>query len=620
LLLQGWSAGCSNPPPPPEPKQVMRSDYELPEDQQFNSFSVNSVIAISPDGKQIVYSTREGLYLRSLDELDARLIPGTTDENPLSPFFSPNGQWVGYWSMTDGQLKKVAIGGGASKVLCDAELVLGATWYPNNTIIYAELFIGSISRVSADGGTPEQLVLNEGPNVDVPQLLPDGKTLLFTSGETGAYKIVLKSLETEDRKELFAGQAARYLPTGQIVYALDDNLYARPFDLGTLGVGDPVHKVSGVLRWEISDSGTMIYIPGRSTSDTTSPVPPLTLFWVDRQGKVEEIPALPNAYSQFKISPDGKKVAVTVSTGEGSSDIHILDLNSGIPNRLTFNGNSNNPLWTPDSQRIVFLSGEGDERSIYCKNADGAGKTELLFSMPEGYFFLPLSWADDGKTMVATKRGSMRMWQSGMRGRGPAPKRASDSEGSSTNEETGSGMDIGTLSMEGEHEWTPLLNLKGWVNDLQISPDRKWMAYISNESGAFEIYVRPFPEVESSGPWQVTDGANGNGFKWSQDGRELFYFQLGSLKVVEVETEPTFKPGMSKVIFKLGGDIGLSLPDIINRANLNISPNDERFLMLKQIETAADESQTEESTTGRPRKIIFVVNWFEELKEKVPVE
>jgi Tol biopolymer transport system component len=282
------------------------------------------------------------------------------------------------------QLKKVAISGGASKVLCDAALFLGATWYPDNTIIYAEIFKGSISRVSADGGTPEPLVLNEGPNVHVPQLLPDGKTLLFTSGETGAYKIVLKSLETEERQELFAGQAARYLPSGQIVYALDDNLYARPFDLGTLEVGDPVHKVEGVLRWEISDSGTMVYIPGRNTSDTTSPVPQLTLFWVDRQGKVEKISELPAVYSQFKISPDGTKVAVTKFTEEGSSDIYIWDFKRETPSRLTFNGNSTDPLWTPDSQRIVFVAGNEDNRGIYCKNANGTGKEELLSSMSEG--------------------------------------------------------------------------------------------------------------------------------------------------------------------------------------------------------------------------------------------
>jgi dipeptidyl aminopeptidase/acylaminoacyl peptidase len=207
-----------------------------------------------------------------------------------------------------------------------------------------------------------------------------------------------------------------------------------------------------------------------------------------------------------------------------------------------------------------------------------------------------------------------------MRGRGSGPpKRSPGSERSSTSEETEISADIGTLPMEGEHEWTPLLNLKGWVSDLQISPDGKWMAYMSNESGAFEIYVRPFSDLEGGGQWQVTtDGASANGIKWSQDGRELFYFNFGLLKAVEVETEPTFKPGNSKVIFNLG-DIGLSLPDIV-RANLNISPNDNRFLMLKTVETTDDESQAEESTVEETRKIIIVTNWFEELKERVPTD
>jgi len=628
-----------------EPRQVISFDYELPEDQQFYNFEYNSVLAVSPDGKQFVYSTREGLYLRSVKELKARLIPGTEDDNPLSPFFSPDGQWVGYWSQTDQQLKKVAIGGGASDVLCDAERVLGATWYDDNTIIYAEVLAGSISRVSADGGTPEKLVLNEGQITFAPQLLPDGKTLLFTSGEIGGAvedrKIVLQSLETEERRELFAGQAARYLPTGQIFYAFDGNLYARQFDLGKLKVtGDPVYKVEDVLRWEVSGSGTMVYIPGRTMSNPTFPRPQLTLVWVDQQGKVEEIAADPDDYANPSLSPDGTKVAVTIYTEEGSSDIHILDLDSETPpQRLTFNESSTDPLWTPDGQRVVFLAGEGDERGIYWKAADGRGKEELLALVSDGGG-PPWSWADDGKTLVTTKfplGAFMRIPAAmlfrrggGMGGRvsGPKPSRSSGfgrspgSEGSSTSEESVGGVDIGTLSMEGDNEWQQLLHLP-WnsVSALQISPDGKWMAYSPEESGGAEVNVHPFPDVDD-GKSQIP-GDDAMGCLWSPDGRELFYTNRedGSLKAIKVETEPTFKFGKSEVLFN-PGDIGLGRWSRL--AGSIISPVDKRFLMLKEVETEEDESRVEELAEQRrqrnPRKIIVVINWFEELKEKVPVD
>jgi serine/threonine protein kinase len=623
IVVAGVVGWFLKPAPPPEPRPVTRFEYTLPKDQGLD---IIQRVTISKDGTKIAYSANGQLYLKNTKELTSKLIP-IADDNPGNPFFSPDGQWIGYWSLSDGQLKKIEITSGAPQKICDGGFIHGASWGEDGMIVFAYGNTG-IMQVSANGGIPKVIVkAGEMEPLSFPQMLPNGKSILFTALTENGPQVTVQSLESEKRKNLFAGDFVQYLPTEHLVYALDNNLFAIAFDpdrLETIGGSIPMDEGVYQMPWvsltqaAISDTGTLVYVPGNTPE---SPLSKSNLIGVDRQGKVEKISAPPDLYSQYKISPDGTKVALTKITEEGSSDIYILDLDSETnPQPLTFNGNSNNPLWTPDSQRIVFLSGEGDERSIYCKNANGTGKIDLLFSMSEGYFFLPLSWADDGKTMVATKRGrSMRMWPSGMRGRGPAPKRASDSEGSSTNEETGGGMGIGTLSMEGEHEWTPLLNLKGWVDDLQISPDGKWIAYISNESGAFEIYVRPFPEMESGGPWQVTtDGASSNGFKWSQDGLEFFYFSGGLLKVVELETEPTFKPDISKVIFNIS-DIGLSISDIF-QANLNINPNDDRFLMLKEVETAADESQTEAPQIEFPRKIIFVTNWFEELKEKVPVD
>jgi len=218
-----------------------------------------------------------------------------------------------------------------------------------------------------------------------------------------------------------------------------------------------------------------------------------------------------------------------------------------------------------------------------------------------------------------------RMLGRGMRGRGSGsqPSRSSDfgrapgSEESSSSQETG-GTDIGILSMEGEHEWKPLLHITNTVTDLQISPDRRWMAYSSfNEDRSRSIYVRLFSDVEGGGQWQVTTDGDGNGFLWSQDGRDLFYSSGGLLKAVEVETEPTFKLVKSEILFR-PEDIGFGLA--ATSQSYDVDPDGKRFLMLKEAATADDESQAEEFTFEAPRKINIVLNWFEEIKEKVPVD
>jgi serine/threonine protein kinase/Tol biopolymer transport system component len=636
IVVAGVVGWFLKPAPPPEPRPVMQFEYDLPKDQEFAQLSLFSPVTISKDGTKIAYVANGQLYLRDINQLTARPIQGT-DDGPITPFFSPKGQWIGYLSIADGQLKKIAITGGTPVPICDAGFITGASWGEDDTILFSAL--GVIMQVSANGGTPEAIVkAEENERFVSPQILPDGKSILFTV-ITGVFpqisvpQVFVQSLKSGERKNLYLpGSFAQYLPTGHLVYAVDNNLFVIPFDLDRLEItGGAVPMVEGVFRMStstptfsaISDSGTLVYIPGRTTNILTFPSPQLTLVWVDQQGKVEEIDIPPGDYVSPRISPDGTKVAVTVNTEEASSDIHIWDLIRETPMRLTFNEHSTYPLWTPDGQRVVFLAGEGDERGIYWKAADGRGKEELLALVSDGGG-PPWSWADDGKTLVTTKGGnirrispSMMMRRSGMRGRGSGlpPSRSSGSEGSSTSEETEISVDIGTMSMEGNHEWKPLLNLEERFFDLQISPDGRWMAY---STGQLEAYVRPFPDVEGGGQWQVpTDGAIG--CLWSPNGRELIYFNMENLSIMvaEVETDPTFNFGKSKVLFT-PRDIGLA--NIILTGSYDIHPNGERFLMLKEVETAEDESQAEESTSEIPNKIIVVTNWFEELKEKVPVD
>jgi serine/threonine protein kinase len=564
--------------PTPEPRRVVRLNYTLPDDRQFNlGFPMlGHTLAVSPDGSQFIYSTREGLYLRSEDELEARLISGTDEENPQSPFFSPDGKWVGFWSRTDNQLKKISINGGSPVTLCKADWVFGSTWYPDDTILYANIPSG-IYRVSAVGGTPELLV--EGI-LAAPQLLPDGKSILFSDAGSEPQTIAVQSLESGERKELFAGGVARYMPTGHLVYSVqnDDTLFSISFDpIGLEVKGGPVSVVEGVMEplFAISDSGTLAYIPGTAVASQAKN----TLMWVDREGNEAPINAPPNAYAYPDISPDGTKVALAADIDE-NVDIWIWDLVRENLMRLTFHeANDLQPMWSRDGKRIVFVSFRDGMGGIYSKAANGTGEVEKHCSVPD-LNLLPWSWSADGKTMVIAEMSA-----------------------------DFTKLDIGTLSMEDDGERKLLLKEEYLENHPQISPDGRWMAYWSTETGQWGIFVRPFPEVDQ-GKWQVST-VPGESPRWSPDAREIFYIsQAGdAVMAVSVETEPTFSAGKPRELFR-----GTFVAGYQASPPYDIHPDGKRFLMIKPpagaIETVA---------TG-PRNITIVLNWDEELKQRVPVD
>jgi serine/threonine protein kinase len=584
----------------PEAGRVVRFEYELPEDQQIAGGPTSGIpLAVSPDGNQFVYGSTEGLYLRRVDALDARLIAGT-DRTSLQPFFSPDGQWIGYWSQSDLKLKKVAISGGASVTLCDTRTMFnGASWDSDNTIVYADYMGSDILQISANGGAPESLIKEiqakskEGVRPSVPQMLPDGKTILFTNAldPNGVNtQIVVQSLKSGERKVVLnSGSDARYLPTGHIVYGLtikdNYNLFAVPFDLDRLEVtGSTVSLLEGVAACAFSNSGTLAYITGTGLGGPTTAETlglPLqsnqrTLVWVDRKGKEEPLAAQPDKYCGPTISPDGTKVAMTIGYGGGKADIWIWDIVRETMTRLTFNEAGEYPLWSRDGQRIAFWSFTTE--AVYWKAADGIGEDEKLGSVP-GQSILPWSWSGDGKTLV-TRDGSPTV-----------------------------GENIGSISIEGDHERRPLLQEKYNEGQPEISPDGRWMAYTSNESGKNEIYVRPFPEV-NKGRWQISTAGGGDPL-WSPNGRELFYRNGDAVMAVAVETEPAFKAGKPDTLFR-GTYIRFSP---LEGHPWDISRDGKRFLMLKEV-----------ASTGKPaaakstQKINIVVNWFEELKQRVPVK
>ena len=571
---------------PTEPQPLAARFYhELPDGQIFTRTG-RPVVAVSPDGSQLVYVANQQLYLRNLDQMAARPIQGT-DEDPTTPFFSHDGEWVGYYSGSDAQLKKIAPTGGASVTLGDVTNPFGATWASDDTIVYGQ--IEGIMRVSANGGAPELVVPTEqGKLVHGPQMLPGGEWVLFTltsgSGATrwDEAQIVVQSLDSGERKILWEGGSdALYVPTGHLIFALENVLFALPFDLASLEVsGGPVPVVEGVRRarlpanstpsanYGFSDRGTLIYIPGSAFGDR------LILGLVDRNGVVEPLEVPPMAYVSPRLSPDGSRLVVE-ATGDERSDIWVYDLAGDTQiRRLTLEGNNSRPIWTSDGERVTFTSDREGTPGIYWQAADGSGVPERLTTAEEGTEHWAESWSPDGETLsFAIVGGSETAVLTLSRDNGTQPEIFVDEPGS-------------------------------YQRGSAFSPDGKWLAYYSNESGDVEVYVQPFPKTGAK--HRITQ-QGGTVPLWSPDGKELFYQNLGLLRGIDITTDGAFAFGNEQALGMQGFQwFGRGI-----RA-YDITPDGQRFLMIFPL---GDADLTEFST----QRINIVQNWFEELKERVPV-
>jgi eukaryotic-like serine/threonine-protein kinase len=564
--------------------QVTQLEYTLPEDQQFNHPEA-IFLAVSPDGRQFAYHTNKGLFVRSMDEWTAKLIV-EAHEDPSNPFFSPDGQWVAYRSVAENILKKVSVKGGRPIPLCDVGAFSGAFWSAADTIFYGEYGKGMV-RVSANGGNSEVLFRGDAAYYYHPQLLPDGKSLLFTL-HPYPYRIAARSPGSPESKTIIPqGARAFYLPTGHLVYGLGNNLYAVLFDPSKLALaGDKVPKVEGVFRgdpgappqYDISASGTLIY-----AQTSTADVPAMkTLVWVNQDGKEEpidiQLKGFGEGYSSPRISPDGTKIALVAAPG-GNKDIYIWDLAGKSRTQITHDiGDDDWPLWINSQQIIYWTSSERTPSAINRKAANGLGEVESLGSLPN--FLCPFSYVGDEKILL---------WEGAY-----SPQRTS----------------IVELFIKGGLVRKPLLEGKHFVQHPQISPNGKWLAYASNEFGPNEVYVCPFPDVNGGTRKVSTNG--GYGPLWSPKGREIFYRSSESVMAIPVETEPTFKlVSQAKAIFKdrfFSKTWGAAIYPM-----WDIHPKDNRFLMVKETESTA-------SATGGTRKINIVLNWFEDLKKLVPVK
>jgi len=598
----------------PVPAKVTRFSYLLPEGLSFSSQG-RRLVAISPDGTNLVYVANGQLYLRRLSESEARPIPGT-QQNANSPFFSPDGQYVGFYASQDGALKKIPITGGAAVTLCKASNPFGVSWQ-GETIVFGQGLNG-ILAVPAIGGAAGVLVkLEPGESADGPQMLPGGDSVLFAVAKISKQAlagltrnslwdkadIVVHSLKTGKRKVLLpGGSAPRYLSTGHIIYALGSNLLMAPIDLARLEVtGGSVPIVEGVMRtpyllsrgvvnvpiavtnvfsgaahFDFSIDGTLVYVPSSSTPvDTDQRV----LAMVDRDGKRDMLRLPPELYDFPRISPDGKQLAFIISDEGGN--IYVCDMSGrSAPRRLTFEGLNSYPVWSPDSRKLAFYSYRENKPGIFLQAADGADAAERLANLPDADGYIPNSWSPDGKTLAFTII-------------------------------TASGYSLWTVSLAGERKAQLYMDLPSTAEaHAAFSPDGNWMAYMSGDPGrqanvSFNIYVQPFPKAGAP-RYQISQQGRNDVPLWSpHNGKELFYFNHDSQKLmaVSIQTQPAFS---------FGQPVPLPIEGISQPAGgrrYDIMPDGKRFLVM------LPETQTKGQARGAPQ-INVVLNWFEELKKK----
>jgi Tol biopolymer transport system component/predicted Ser/Thr protein kinase len=562
-------------PAPPQPKPVLRLTITLPPGEQLAALD-SPAIALSPDGTQLAYVAIRGgsrqIYLRALDNLESRPIGGTEGGN--SPFFSPDGQWLGFFA--SGKLKKVSVSGGAAVILGDAGDPHGASWGSQGTIVFSPSTAGVLQRVSDAGGTPQPLTHLEKSEVNNgwPEFLPGGKAVLFAastiSGNWTSAQIVVHSVGTGEQRRLLQGTHPRYAPSGHLVYAQGGTLMAVAFNSQRLEVtGAAVPVVEGVLQsvskgdaqYSISATGSLVYAPGGVQSTQRR------MVWVDRKGVEQALPAPARTYRYARISPDGERVAAGIE--ESENHIWLYDLRRETLTRWTFEGGVNiMGAWTPDGKRIAFQSDKEGPQNLYWQLADGGGGLERLTTSE--YINAPNSWSPDGQALAFIEI------------------------------RPDTGYDILVLRLS-DRKVQPFLRTRFNESAPRFSPDGRWLAYISDESGRFEVYVQPYPGP-GGGKWQVsTDG--GTEPVWNPNGRELFYREGDKMMAVDVTTQPSFSAGKPKMLFE-----GPYVPTPVSFPNYDVSPDGQRFLMLKSI----DQSQ------AAPTQINVVLNWFEELKQKVP--
>ena len=578
--------GAGLPPPPsclwpgrscfsdetPSCCPAARTTILFPGGERLTADGTDYPLAISSDGSHIAYVAREEgttqLYVRDLNELEPKAVPGTVGAR--HPFFSPDGQWIGFFA--GGALQKVSLGGGAPLRICNAPSVsAGASWGPGNTIVFAS--IGSdLMRVDATGGTP-QPIKGSRP-ASWPEILPGGKTVLFTSAfqsivtmplEGGAKSVIATLADAQLVGQTVIGtggpiEQVRFVRDGYLLYGQSPGLIrALAFDVTSLKVtGAPIPIIDSVERamdggavyFAVSQTGLLVYA---STGDRHQ------LVWVDQKGASTPISTERAAFRLPRLSPDGKRIAVAISDDTRRDDIWIYDAERGTKRRLTTTDHNLEPVWTPDGTHITYTSAGG----LVDVPIDGGEPKTNLSPPRQGFATYPSSWSPDGRDLLCYVQ-------------------------------TSDGYDLCMLTRGVDSAPRPLLVRPGFDGFPIFSPNGRWVAYVSDESGDMEVYVARFPGL---GDKVAISTGGGTRPRWSRDGRELFYRQGDALMEVGVNTGTIFRAETPRRLFEgaYSGESGESAFDV--------SPDGQRFLMVK-----SDEAST-------LRELTLVQNWQAGLKK-----
>jgi Tol biopolymer transport system component len=558
--------------------ETMRFAISMPEGMVFNGS-----ISISPDGRRIAFSAIDAaglvsLWVRPLDSLIAQPLPGT--QGAGLPFWSPDSRSIGFFAQ--GKLKKIDVAGGPPQTLCDAPAGRGGSWNIEGLIIFAPDEAAPLSRVSLAGGTPTPLTKLTATQSGhrYPAFLPDGKHFIFSATTAAGAEILLGNLESGDTSVLLsASSPALFSPAGYVLFARQGVLVAQQFDTKKFRVVGEAIPVTERLQFSsfgnfvsasVSASGSLVYLP--AAPDTGD----FQLAWVDRTGKVLDTVGPAGPYRGVELSPDGKRIAVHRHEGTGG-DVWLVEA-QGPLSRLTFDPSqdNSNPIWSPDGKRIAFGSLRGGKWGIYEKPTDGTGKEELLLEL--GSIGAPMSWSTDGKFLAYITQ---------------APH---------------TGRDIWAVALTGGRKPFPVVEDQGPQSMPQISPDGKWIAYVSNETGTYEVYVRPFPTGE--GHWQITtDGALGDSVRWRGDSKELFYLASGGnvpMMAVPINAGTTFQWGTPRKLFDsfYFGSFG----SVHTFHDFSVTRDGQRFLIPQANRGAAQ--------TRATSQITVVLNWTAALNKK----
>ena len=574
-----WWRGAVEPP-------VTRFTINLPQGQRIVA-SFNPSIEISPNGRVLFYivPTPGGgvggfeTLLRRLDEAEPKTMASITGGVPV---FSPDSQWVSFIDPASRTLRRAALSGGAPLTISSYEWINRGFWGADNYLYWTPGTRSGIARTPITGGMTEPVTeLDTSKNEQnhrYPWPLPGGKEIVFTVTETTMEsfddaKIVAQTLDTGQRKTLVeGGTCPRYSPTGHLLYTRSGNLYAVPIDVKNLEVtGPPVTVVEGVLMsrntgaayYTLSETGTLAYVPGGAADGNRQ------LVWVDRQGKETPLPLPARPYLYPHLSPDGKQLALEI---EGPShDFYTYDFARGVLTKMSLDGLSHAPVWSPDGKNIGFRSWKLGGMTMWSVPADRSGPDEQLLDQ-KGMQSV-VSWSPDGNYIAYVDAFP------------------------------GTGMDALVLPLKGERKPVPIAQTKFVEGSPKFSPDGRWLAYCSNESGRAEVFVQPFP---GPGPKIQVSTEGGTDPLWRRTGGELYYRSGDKMMIVEVRTQPTFTAGRPKLLWEGHYSHGMSsscgAPGVTS-FNYDVTPDGQRFLMVK------DAHQDIAST-----KIEVVLNWTEELK------